>query len=145
VRTPSRQTTSGYYHAVVFTSRTDLRMSGVVDHDDGRAGMEADLKGDKRGLGVIRKHRLAVVVLLMQVAHNVLVWARSGLAVGAPRLRRCGIVRLIQEVWAIPGRVKLRDNDVQRVRLRRAHPPARDTCAGLRPLLAPSQTLAFWP
>ncbi len=150
VRTPSRQTTSGYYDAVVFTSRTDLSMTEVVDHYDGRAGMEADLKGDKRGLGlgVIRKRRLAaqqVVVLLMQLAHNVLVWARTWLAAGAPRLRRCGIVRLIQEVWAIPGRVKLGADDVQRVRLRRAHPHARDACAGLRPLLAPSQTLALWP
>ena len=33
-----------------------------------------------------------------------------------------GIVRLIQEVWAIPGRIKLSDKGVQRVRLRRAHP-----------------------
>ena len=52
-------------------------MLAVVDHYDGRAGIEADLKGDKRGLGlaVIRKRRLAaqmLVVLLMQLAHNVL-------------------------------------------------------------------------
>jgi hypothetical protein len=32
-------------------------MTGVVEHYDGRAGMEADLKSDKHGLGlaVIRK------------------------------------------------------------------------------------------
>ncbi|HZS90964.1 MAG TPA: hypothetical protein VFE42_26165 [Chloroflexota bacterium] len=148
VRTPSSQTKSGYYHAVVFTTRSDVSMTGAVDHYDGRAGMEADLKGDKRGLGlgVIRKHRLAaqqMVILLMQVAHNVLVWARTWLATQAPRLRRCGIVRLIQEVWAIPGRVKLTAHGVQRVRLRRTHPHARDVCAGLRPLLPPSQTLVL--
>ena len=28
---------------MVFTSRTDLSMTGVVEHYDGRAGMEADL------------------------------------------------------------------------------------------------------
>jgi hypothetical protein len=148
VRTPSTQTTSGYYYAVVFTTRADLSMLEVVEQYDGRAGMEADLKGDKRGLGlgVIRKHRLAaqmIIVLLTQLAHNVLIWARAWLAQRAPRLRRYGIVRLIQEVWAVPGRVKVREAQVQRVRLCRAHPQARDVCAGLRPLLSPSQTLAL--
>ncbi len=52
VRTPSKKHESGYYHAVVFTSRTDLSMREVVEHYDGRAGMEADLKGDKQGLAL---------------------------------------------------------------------------------------------
>jgi len=57
VRTPSKEQEGGYYHAVVFTSRTDLTMTGVVEHYDGRAAMEADLKSDKQGFGlaVIRK------------------------------------------------------------------------------------------
>ena len=87
VRTPSKEEASGYYHAVVFSSRTDLSMTAVVEHYDGRAGMEADLKSDKQGLGlaVIRKQRFP-----------------------------------------------------QRVRLRCAHPRARDVCCGFRPLLANS-------
>jgi hypothetical protein len=81
VRTPSKEYVSGYCHAAVFTSRTDLSMMGVVEHYDGRAGMEADLKSDKHGLAlaVIRKQRLPAqqrVVLLIQLAHNVLLWAR---------------------------------------------------------------------
>ena len=77
--------------AVVFTSRTDLAMTGVVEHYDGRAGMEADFKSDKYGLAlaVIRKQRLPaqkLVVLLIQLAHNVLLWARQWLAKNAPRL-----------------------------------------------------------
>jgi hypothetical protein len=80
VRTPSKEQASGYYHAVVFTSRTELSMTEVVEQYDGRAGMEADLKGDKHGLAlaVIRKQRLPaqkIVVLLIQLAHNVLIWA----------------------------------------------------------------------
>lgn len=141
VRTPSKKHESGYYHAVVFTSRTDLSMREVVEHYDGRAGMEADLKGDKQGLAlaVIRKQRLAaqkLVVLLIQLAHNVLLWARQWLVQSAPRLRQYGIVRLIQQVWAIPGRIKLTDKGLQRVRLRGTHPRARDVCCGFRPLLA---------
>ncbi len=148
VRTPSKDRPGGYYQAVLFTSRTDLGMQAVVDHYDGRAGMEADLKSDKRGLGLggLRKRKLAaqqMLVLLGQWAHNVLMWARRWIARGAPRLAGCGIVRLVQEVWAVPGRVKLTDGEVRRVRLRPEHPRARDVCRGLRALLAPSQTLAF--
>jgi hypothetical protein len=149
VRTPSKEHASGYYEAVLFTTRTTLGMQAVVDHSDGRAGIEADLKGDKRGLGlaVIRKRRLAaqmLVVLLMQLAHNVLIWSRQWLAAQAPRLWKCGIVRLVQEVWAVPGRVKLSADTVQRVRLCPDHPRARDVCCGFRPFLAPSQTLGLW-
>jgi hypothetical protein len=140
VRTPSKEQTSGYYHAVVFTSRSELSMTQTVDHYDGRAGMEADLKGDKHGLGLatIRKHRLAaqkMVILLMQLAHNVLLWARRWLSKAVPRLHDYGIVRLIQQVWAIPGRLKLIDQQVQRIRLRPAHPRTRDVCRGFHPLL----------
>ena len=77
-----------------------------------------------------------MVVLLIQVAHTVLIWARQWLAKNAPRLCQYGIVRLTQAVWAIPGRIKLTDKGVQRIRLRRAHPRARDVCCGFRPLLA---------
>jgi hypothetical protein len=150
VRTPSKDKPGGYYQAVLFTSRLDLGMPAVVDHYDGRAGMEADLKGDKRGLGLggLRKRKLAaqrLVVLLGQWAHNVLIWSRHWLARGAPRLASCGIVRLVQEVWAVPGRVKLAEATVTRVRLRPAHPRARDLYHALRPLLAPGQTLGFLP
>jgi hypothetical protein len=148
VRTPSKDRPGGYYQAVLFTSRTELGMQAVVDHYDGRAGMEADLKGDKRGLGLggLRKQKLAaqrLVVLLGQWAHNVLFWTRRWLARGAPRLAAFGIVRLVQEVCAVPGRVKLTAAGVSRVRLRPEHPCAREVYRGLRPLCPSSQTLGF--
>jgi hypothetical protein len=52
VRTPSKEYESGYYQAVVITLRTDLSMTGVVEHYDGRASKEADLKSDKHGLAL---------------------------------------------------------------------------------------------
>jgi hypothetical protein len=149
VRTPSKEHQDCFYYAVVFSTQRDLLMSEVVGRYDGRAGMEADLKSDKRGLAlaVIRKRRLAaqkLVILLTQLAHNVLIWAREWLAAQAPRLRECGIVRLVQEVWAVPGRVKLSTEAVQRVRLRWTHPRARDVCCGFRSLLDRSEMLGFW-
>lgn len=149
LRTPSKEKAGGYYHAVLFTSRLDLSMREIVEHYDGRAGMEADLKSDKQGLALalIRKRRLTaqkVVVLLIGLAHNLLLWARGLLAKAAPHLAQCGIVRLVREVWAVPGRVKLVGEQIMRVRLRHEHPRAREVCYGFRPFLAPSQTLGLW-
>jgi hypothetical protein len=145
VRTPSKEQAEGYHYAVLVTSRVDLPMPAAVDRYDGRAAMEAEIKSDKHGLGlgVVRKRKLAaqqLLGLLGQLAHNVLIWARGWLADGAPRLATFGIVRLVREVWAIPGRVKLVGAQVQGVRLCALHPRARDVCAGLRHLIPPSQT-----
>jgi hypothetical protein len=148
VRTPSKKYQSGYYLAVLVTTRTDLGPSAVVDHYDDRAGMEADLKGDKHGLalGVIRKQWFGaqqVVVLLMGLAHNLLIWSKRWLAQAVPRLGACGIVRLVQEVWAVPGRVKVTTEGIGRVRLKRRHPRARDVCRAFRALLPDGPTLGF--
>jgi hypothetical protein len=101
VRTPSKDHKDGYYSAVVFSTHLDLPMGEVVSRYDGRAGVEADLKSEKRGLAlaVIRKRRLAaqkVVILLTQLAHTVLIWARGWLVAQVPRWRECGIVRLVE-------------------------------------------------
>jgi hypothetical protein len=145
VRTPSKAQAAGYHYAVLVTSRVELPMQAAVDRDDGRAAMEAEIKGDKHGLGlgVLRKRKLAaqeLLGLLGQLAHNVLIWARGWLTGGAPRLASLGIVRLVREVWTIPGRGTLVGAQVQRIRLCALHPRARDVCAGLRRLIPPSQT-----
>src|SRR5918911_381198 len=144
VRTPAKAP-AGYHYAVLVTSRVELPMQAAVDRYDGRAAMEAEIKSDKHGLGlgVVRKRKLAaqeLLGLLGQLAHNVVIWARAWLAADAPRLAGLGIVRLVREVWAIPGRVKLVGAQVQQVRLCALHPRARDVCAGLRHLIPPSQT-----
>src|SRR5919202_4197828 len=145
VRTPSKEQATGYHYAVLVTSRVDLPLQAAVDRYDGRAAMEAEIKSDKHGLGlgVLRKRKLPaqeLLGLLGQLAHNVLIWARGWLAGAAPRLATLGIVRLVREVWAIPGRVTLVGAQVQHIRLSALHPRARDVCAGLRHLIPPSQT-----
>jgi len=69
--------------------------------------------------------------------------SRRWLAQGAPRLREFGIVRLVQEVWAVPGRVKLVGDGLKRLRLSRAHPRAQDVRVALCQLLSEGQTLAL--
>ncbi len=148
VRTPSTKKEGGFQYAILVSSRLELDHQAVVAHYDGRAGIEADLKSDKYGLGLagLRKHKLAaqkLLVLLVGLAHNVLIWARRWLAAKAPKLAEFGIVRLVQTVWAVPGRVKVVDDQLTGIRLCRAHPLARHVLQGLRPLLATGQTLGF--
>ena len=106
---------------------------------------ELDDQGERHH-ETLGKHKLAaqkMVVLLVGLAHNLLVWARRWLAKGSPRLSGFGIVRLVQEVWAVPGRVKLVGEKLKRVRLHREHPRAQDVRAGLSALLPEGQTLGF--
>jgi hypothetical protein len=51
MRPPAKEKADGYYQAVLFTTRTPLKRQDVVERYDGRAGIEADLQGGKRGLG----------------------------------------------------------------------------------------------
>lgn len=82
-----------------------------------------------------------MVVLLVGLVHNILLWARRWLAQGEIGLGKLGIVRLVREVWAVPGRVTFRRHRLIWVRLAQAHPLARRVRRGLRALvLATSST-----
>jgi hypothetical protein len=80
----------------------------VYLYDQRGGGVETACKGDKHGLGLPRRNTKRfppqqVVTLLAALAHNVLSWARRWLAVHEPRLRQCGIKRLVREVLAVQG------------------------------------------
>ena len=90
VRTPSKEKAGGYYYAVLFSSRRELGMQATVAHYDNRAAREADLKHDKRGLGlgVLRKRKLAAQRLVV-----------SGLGTGSLR-KRPGCVTSASSAWS---------------------------------------------
>lgn len=76
---------------------------------DRRGGAaETQFKGDKQGLFLAKrnKHSFAaqeMLVLLAQLAHNLLIWTRNAL----PSAQHLGILRLVRDVLAIPGRIEL--------------------------------------
>jgi len=144
VRTPSEDKPDGAYYAVLVTT-LELEAQEAVDLYDARAGIENDFKADKQGLGLRarRKRRLVaqeMVVLLVGLVHNILLWARRWLAQGEAGLGKLGIVRLVREAWAVPGRVTFRRHRLIRVRLVQAHPLARRVRRGLRALLLATST-----
>lgn len=80
---------------------------------DKRAGaIEISIKEDKQGIGITkrRKKRFAaqqMVMLLSALAHNVIIWSRHWLARISPRFLQFGILRMIRDVYSIPGLLKI--------------------------------------
>lgn len=103
---------------------------------DQRAVIEtASIKGDKQGLGLVRRRKFSLagqetLVLLAQLAHNLVEWAKGWLAELAPELATFGIQRWVRDIFAIAGQVIFKANRIVKVQLnqrnrlvRRFHKP----------------------
>lgn len=98
---------------LIITTSTELRDDSreeIAKLYDGRGGMEVDIKGDKRGLGLEKRKKKGfcaqeALVLLAQLAHNLAVcfkrWFLAGTKAG-----ELGMERLVREVMAMPGQVE---------------------------------------
>lgn len=100
-------------------------------------GVETQNKSDKQGLGLAKrnKQRFAaqeMLVLLAQLAHNLVIWTRNALARSAPRLAGYGIQRMIRDVLRIPGCVRFEARGQVLITLSDAHPLARDVASGFQ-------------
>jgi len=78
----------------------------VTFYDQRGGGIETSLKGDKQGLGLTKRNKKRfdaqhMLVLLGSLAHNVVVWARSWLAV--PQVQHLGILRMVRDVFHVSG------------------------------------------
>ena len=75
------------------------------------------------------------------LAHNVLIWARAWLAPAAPALARYGLLRLVRDALAIPGRVYFNaTGGMPMLVLSRSHPLAAKMQQALQQLLAQQRT-----
>ena len=112
---------------------------------DKRGGaVEIEIKEDKQGFGMVKRQKRKaeaqeMLVLLNQLAHNVLMWVRNWLTETAPKLSRFGILRLVRDLMSISGMVDLdqRKLSIKRIILNRAAPLASGLLSALRALLLP--------
>ena len=106
--------------------------------------VETEFKEDKQGFGITKraKKKFAaqqMVMLLGQLAHNVLVWARRWLSRSDPRMARFGVLRLVRDVFSTSGFLEIDESDrVRSLVLNRAAPFARRCLKALRELLPQS-------
>jgi hypothetical protein len=71
-------------------------------------GVETSIKGSKQGLGLTRRNKKRffaqeMLVLLAQLAYNLVVWVRNLLAKQSPKLRGFGLMRMIRDILQIDG------------------------------------------
>jgi hypothetical protein len=106
---------------------------------DQRGAMECEIQGDKRGLYLARrrKHRLnaqEALLLLTDISHNTVAWLRPWMFADS-HFADWGALRIIRDLFTIPGDVVLKDGKLVKVRLARAHPYAPEMVKCLTQLL----------
>ena len=130
IRTPKEK--GGYQYAVLVTTLTDLDPVALADAYDGRAMIEATFCQDKQALGLVTRRQRRweaqqMVLLLARLAHHLLLWGKQWLS-RVPttrwRLRGYGLVRLLRDVWAVPGVIRWRRGWMVSVRFSPLHPLA---------------------
>jgi len=93
--------------------------------------VETVFKEDKQGFGMTKRAKKKfegqqMVMLLGQLAHNVLIWAREWLKKANPRLVKFGVLRSVRDVLTTSGFIELTaEGTVTSVVLNRAAPAAR--------------------
>ena len=125
--------------AIVVCSVPDWSPTEVIAHYDARGACETEIQADKGGLhlGQRRKKILAAqeaLVLLTDVAHNLLAWAGQWMFPTGP-LAHMGSTQLVEDVLAIAGQLIFQEQALVEVRLNALHPYAADVAAGLERLL----------
>lgn len=123
-------------------------LSAYVQLYDGRGGaVEIEIKESKQGLGITKRNKKrfaaqAMVLLLGQLAHNLVVWFKRWLmeAAETPKLTRYGVPRLVRDVMTISGMVEVgAAQSVTRITLNKAASLARHCLKALQALLKREQ------
>jgi hypothetical protein len=95
------------------TVRDIDRMLALLYAYDQRGGAaETQFRADKQGLFLAKRNKRSfaaqeMLVLLAQLAHNLLIWTRNALPDTQPALQHLGILRLVRDVLSIPGKIEL--------------------------------------
>ena len=114
------------------TSAQERLIALAYLYDQRGGGVETQFKNSKQGLGLHRRNKKSfaaqeMLVLLAQLAHNLMIWMRNALAVAAhPRFRKYGVLRLVRDVCQIAGQIVFDEHgNICEIRLNHHHPLAR--------------------
>jgi hypothetical protein len=114
----------------------------VYFYDLRGGGVETQIKEDKQGLGITKRNKKRfeaqqMMAHLNALAHNLIVWSRRWLAQAWDKIANLGILRMVRDVFHLPGLIHFRrDGSIERITLQQADPFACGLCVGLPPLLA---------
>jgi hypothetical protein len=124
-------------------SPEQVLFAALYAYDLRSGGIETTIRGSKSGLGIARRNKRRfnaqeMLMLLAQLAYNILTWTRKLLARGAPNLRKFGPLRMVRDLFHIPGQVEFSDQDgIISITLNQAHGLAAPFAQGLSRQLSP--------
>jgi len=144
-KTGKSQVADEYQYSVLIVSSAELAQLAKLEQAqllsqlhfyDARATIEsASIRGDKQGLKLVKRHPQAgtrqslcgqeMLILLAQLAHNLIVWARGWLGAIEPKLAEYGIKRWVRDLLTMKGRLTFKAGQIVKVRLGRLHELAR--------------------
>lgn len=87
-------------------------LAAIVDAYDLRGGgIETAIKNSKQGLGLNQRNKKSfaaqeMLILLAQLAYNLILWVRNQLAQQQPAFAHFGMLRMIRDVFHIPGKIQ---------------------------------------
>jgi len=148
------------YHVLVFTLSNDqlfwlarlpvlnnpapeqVLFAALYAYDLRGGGAETSNKGSKQGLGLTKRNKRLfsaqeMLVLLAQLAYNLITWTRAFLTLNTPLFRKFGVLRMVRDVFHIPGQIEL---DAQgflvAIHLQASHPYAAAFASALPSLVS---------
>jgi hypothetical protein len=129
-----------YGHRLLTTSLREYSLAELAERYAARAASEAECKADQGGLQLHRRRKQRVaaqeaLVLLTDLAHNLLAWRRAWLFRTSP-FAEAGIYRIVKELFAIPGKVRVEEGQIVKLRLKASHPFAKPMLACLKRVFA---------
>lgn len=115
-------------HALYVVTDMESPVAEICHRYDLRGGAEVDIRDDKQGLLLTHRrkrlwHAQEMLVLLNDLAHNVLAMFRREVLAGTP-MEGFGPYRLIRDVLNMPGEAVVSDDRLVELRLAQSHPYA---------------------
>jgi len=123
-------------------SPQQVLLAAVNAYDLRGGGVETSIKGSKQGLGLNKRNKRCfaaqeMLVLLAQLANNMMVWLRRLLERDRPEFRHWGMLRLVRDLCRISGKMKLDSRGrIVGIKLNKAHPLAEAVTEAFAPVLA---------
>lgn len=127
-------------YATLVSSITEWSDQAILDSYDDRGQCETEIQSDKGGLKIEKRRKRHLyaqeaLILLTDVAHNLLAWTSRWMFPPGTPYACFGSTRLVEDVFAISGRLIFQDDHLLEIQLNKNHPYAEETRLGLFRLL----------
>jgi len=120
----------------------DIMCALAYGYDLRDGAVETSIKGSKQGLGLTKRNKRSfsaqeMLVLLAQLANNLIAWTRKVMARHVPSWQAFGNLRMVRDLFQIPGKVQLDTHGrILKITLSRDHIYAAKFLAGIAPALS---------